>query len=74
MFEWPIATPIDMESYPRREMYEHFLNFEIPVVARTVQLDVTSLVNHIKDNKYRFSLVLGFIITRATNHVPELGG
>lgn len=72
MFEWPIATPIDMESYPRRGLYEHFLTFEIPVVTRTVQLDVTSLVNHIKDNKYRFSLVLGFIITRATNHVPEL--
>ena len=61
-----------MAHYPRRALYEHFLTFEIPVVTRTIQLDVTSLLTYIKDNNYRFSLVLGFIITRATNHVPEL--
>ena len=72
MFEWPIASEIDMASYPRRALYEHFLTFEIPVVTRTVQLDVTSLMKFIKSNQYRFSTVIGFIITRAANHVPEL--
>ena len=72
MFEWPIASRIDMETYPRRALYEHFLTFEIPVVTRTVQLDVTSLIAYTKSNNYRFSLVIGFIITRAVNHVPEL--
>jgi chloramphenicol O-acetyltransferase type A len=42
------------------------------VVTRTVQLDVTSLMKFIKSNQYRFSTVIGFIITRAVNHVPEL--
>jgi chloramphenicol O-acetyltransferase type A len=72
MFEWPKASEIDMSTYPRRELYEHFLTFEIPVCTRTVQLDVTSLMKFIKSNQYRFSLVIGFIITRAVNHVPEL--
>jgi len=72
MFEWPTSTPIDIESYPRRELYEHFLSFEIPVATRTLQLDVTSLMSYIKRHNYRFSPVLGFMITRAVNHVPEL--
>ena len=72
MFEWPIASRINMATYPRRKLYEHFLTFEIPVVTRTVQLDITPLMAFIKNNNYRFSLVLGFIITRAVNHVPEL--
>jgi chloramphenicol O-acetyltransferase type A len=72
MFEWPIASRIDMDTYPRRALYEHFLTFEIPVASRTVQLDVTSLIDFVKTNNYRFSLVIGFIISRAVNHVPEL--
>lgn len=72
MFEWPIASRIHMDTYPRRGLYEHFLTFEIPVTTRTIQLDATPLVDFIKSNNYRFSLVIGFIITRAVNHVPEL--
>lgn len=72
MFEWPTCVDIDMQKYARKELYEHFLTFEIPVATRTVQLDVTNLMSFIKTNNYRFSLVLGFIITRAVNHVPEL--
>jgi chloramphenicol O-acetyltransferase type A len=72
MFEWPIASRINLDTYPRRMLYEHFLTFEIPVATRTIQIDVTSLLDYIKSNDYRFSLTLGFIITRATNHVPEL--
>ena len=72
MFEWPTATHIDIEAYPRRRIYEHFLTFEIPVTTRTIQLDVTSLIAYIKNNNYRFSLALGFILTRASNYVPEL--
>jgi chloramphenicol O-acetyltransferase type A len=72
MFEWPLASRIDMDTYPRRALFEHFLTFEIPVTNRTVQLDITSLIDFVKSNNYRFSLVIGFIISRAVNHVPEL--
>lgn len=72
MFEWPTASRIDMTTYPRRDLYAHFLTFEIPVATRSIQLDVTSLMSYIKRHDYRFSLVLGFILTRATNHVPEM--
>lgn len=72
MFEWPTASRIDMMTYPRRALYEHFLTFEIPIATRTIQLDVTSLISYIKRHDYRFSLVIGFVLTRATNHVPEM--
>lgn len=71
-FEWPTATPIDLDTYPRREIYRHFLTFEIPVVTRTIQIDVTDLLAHAKSRKLRFSLTLGFVLTRGINHVPEL--
>ena len=72
MFEWPIATKIDMDTYPRKALFEHFMTFEIPVATRTIQPDITLLKSYVKDHGYRFSLVFGFILTRATNHVPEL--
>jgi chloramphenicol O-acetyltransferase type A len=71
-FEWPTATPIDLENYPRRDLYKHFLTFEIPVATRTIQIDVSALLAFAKSRKLRFSLTLGFVLTRATNHVPEL--
>lgn len=53
-------------------MYRHFLAFEIPVVTRTLQFDVSNLLAHAKSKKLRFSLTLGFVLTRAVNHVPEM--
>ena len=47
-FEWPVAAPIDLSTYPRRDLYEHFLTFEIPVTTRTVQLDITQLQSYAK--------------------------
>ena len=71
-FEWPVATRIDLDTYPRRALYEHFLTFENPVVNRTVQLDISALKTFVKSKGLRFSLTLGLILTRATNHVPEM--
>ena len=64
-FEWPVAAPIDLSTYPRRDLYEHFLTFEIPVVTRTLQLDVTELQAYAKGHGHRFSLTMGLVITRA---------
>jgi len=72
MFEWPTATPIDLNTYARRFWYEHFLTFEIPIVYRTIQIDVTDLLAYVKQHKHRFALTLGFVLTRASNHVPEM--
>lgn len=71
-FEWPTAKPIDLATYPRRNVYKHFLTFEIPVAIRTLQFDVSDLLAHAKNKKLRFSLTIGFILTRAVNHVPEM--
>lgn len=71
MIEWPTGTPIDLETYARRQWYEHFCQFEIPVTYRTIQFDVTALKAYCKKNNLKFSLSIGFIITRANNLVPE---
>ena len=67
----PIATPIDLDTYARRHWYEHFCQFEIPVTYRTIQIDVTALKQYCKQNNLKFSLTLGFILTRANNLVRE---
>ncbi len=71
MFEWPIATPIDLETYPHRQWLEHFSRFDVPVTNRTLQIDVTNLKDYCKRNNLKFSLTIAFILTRASNHVPE---
>ena len=72
MFEWPVSSKIDLETYPRRRLFEHFISFEIPITARTLQIDVTGLRSFTKRKALRFSLTLGFLLTRASNYVPEL--
>lgn len=67
----PTATPIDLDTYARRYWYEHFCQFEIPITYRTIQIDVTALKTYCKQNNRKFSLTLGFILTRANNHVRE---
>ncbi len=67
----PSAKPIDLDAYPRRHWYEHFSQFEIPLTYRTIQIDVTALKSYCKLNNLKFTLTLGFILTRANNHVQE---
>ncbi|MEY2719473.1 MAG: hypothetical protein RLZZ273_839 [Bacteroidota bacterium] len=71
MIEWPTAIPIDLDTYPRRQWYEHFCQFEIPLTYRTIQIDVTALKLYCKQHNLKFSLTIGFILTRASNHVNE---
>ncbi len=71
MIEWPTGKPIDLDTYPRRQWYEHFQQFEIPVTYRTIQIDVTTLKDYCKRNGLKFSMTIGLILMRATNHVPE---
>lgn len=72
MFEWPVASKIDLETYPRRRLFEHFMSFEIPITSRTLEIDVTELRNFTKAKALRFSLTLGFLLTRGANYVAEL--
>jgi chloramphenicol O-acetyltransferase type A len=71
MITVPTATPIDLNTYARRYWYEHFCQFEIPITYRTIQIDVTALKQYCKQNNLKFSLTLGFILTRANNYVRE---
>jgi len=70
--EWPQATVIDLKTYPRRSVYELFMTFDVPVVSRTIQIDITKLRAHIAEHKLRFSLTFSFMVTKAMNEIADL--
>jgi chloramphenicol O-acetyltransferase type A len=67
----PQATEVNLETYARRWAYEHFITFDVPVVSRTIQLDITKLRIHNKKHKLSFMLTFGFLVTKAMNDIPE---
>lgn len=67
----PQATEVNLATYTRRWAYEHFLTFDVPIVSRTIQLDVTKLRLHHKKQKFSFTLTFGFLVTKAMNEIPE---
>lgn len=67
----PRATAIDMQVYARKHWFDYFCDFDNPLIYKTVQFDVTELKNYCRENNLKFSLTMGFILTRATNHVAE---
>lgn len=62
---------IDMDSYPRREHFEHFKTMDNPFVSITKQIDITSWLAGIKGNNYPFFLSFQYAIVQAANSVPE---
>lgn len=67
----PTARLIDMDTYPRRALFEYFKAFDVPVHSRTVQIDITRALEYIKKHDLVFSLALTLLVTRAANQVPE---
>jgi len=67
----PTATAIDMQSYPRKDWFDYFCAFDNPLIYKTIQFDVTELRKFCRENNLKFSLTIGFILTRAANHVAE---
>jgi len=65
-------TEIDMTSYPRKAHFEYFKNMAYPYVGLTVHVDITDLVNTIKQRKLPFFFTALYIIANAANGVPEL--
>lgn len=62
---------IDMNTYPRRDHFEHFRSMVNPFLEVTVNVDITGLREKAKAANAPFFLTLMYLIGRAANSVPE---
>lgn len=67
--QMPTPQSVDLQTYPRRNFFQYFRQFEVPINSRTVQLDFTAARHHIKQNKLVFSQALTSVIAKAANSV-----
>ena len=63
---------IDMESFPRREHFEHFMAYANPYAAVTVEIDITGALARIKAEKRPFYITMLYFFTKAANAVPQM--
>ena len=63
---------IDMENFPRRNQFDHFIKMAFPCVGFTVNMDITKFRREIKANGYPFFHTLLYRTMAALNSVPQL--
>lgn len=64
-------TYIDLESWPRRELFDHFSTCSNPFYSVTYRQDVTALYNYCKAHGLSFYLSLVWLCTKAVNAVEN---
>ena len=67
-----MKTPIDLTSWPRREHFEFFKQYDMPFFGVTAQLDCTRLYDKAKKDGFSFSAGYHFASLQAVNEVEEL--
>jgi chloramphenicol O-acetyltransferase type A len=63
---------IDLETYPRRALFEAFKDREVPVFSVTNLIEISAFKPFIDQNGYGFFVAISFLISKAVNQVPEL--
>ena len=64
--------PIDLERWPRREIYEHFSRGGCPYYSLTFDVDVTRVRAFAKARGISFYLTMTWAVTGACGRVPAL--
>ena len=67
-----MKTPIDLATWPRREHFEFFKQYDMPFFGVTAQLDCTRLYEKAKSEYFPFSAAYHFASLQAVNEVEEL--
>jgi len=67
-----MKTPIDLATWPRREHFEFFKQYDMPFFGVTAQLDCTRLYDKAKSEGFPFSAAYHFASLHAVNEVEEL--
>ena len=62
---------IDMNTWPRGKMFQHFMNENKVVMSLTVDVDVAPLLAFVKKNKLKFYPVMMWIVTKVINAHEE---
>ncbi|SHJ13662.1 chloramphenicol O-acetyltransferase type A [Clostridium cavendishii DSM 21758] len=62
---------IDMNTWERKDCFNHFFNNAKCTYSITANVDITNLYNYIKTNKLRFYPTFTWIVSRAINNHQE---
>ena len=62
---------IDMQTWSRREHFELFSTFDYPHFGMCANVDLTAFYPAVKQRGYSFTLAIVYVITRASNAIPE---
>jgi chloramphenicol O-acetyltransferase type A len=62
---------IDLETWPRKEHFMVFKDFDFPHFNLCTNVDITKVYPFIKQNEISFNLAVIFLITRSANAIPE---
>ena len=62
---------IDLDTYPRRDHFNHFCAMAYPYAGVTVDVDVTDLLARCREKGYSFYLMVLHALALAADEVPE---
>lgn len=62
---------IDLNNWPRRECYEHFINNAGCSYSITINMDISNLYNYLKENSIRIYPAFTWIVSKAVNQLNE---
>lgn len=62
---------IDLDTYPRRDHFNHFCAMAYPYAGVTVDVDVTDLLARCREKGYSFYLMVLHAVALAADDVPE---
>ena len=62
---------IDMQTWSRREHYEHFSTFGYPHWGLCANVDISDFYAAVKEGGYSITIALVYVIARTSNDIPE---
>lgn len=63
---------IDLDTWPRKSLYEFFSNVSNPFYSATFTVDVTRVYDYTKSRGLSFYCALTYLVSKAVNRVPAL--
>lgn len=61
---------IDLDSYPRKDIYLAFRDREMPQLSVTADVDITKLKAFVDESSYGFFLPMAYLAVVAANRIP----
>lgn len=68
----PSKYLIDLDTYKRKALLDVFLQYDVPFLSATVEIDITPVRVCSKQHQLNLFTCLLYCITKAVNSVPEL--